>query len=91
MIKHDFVICYDIADEKRLRKISKSLEKYAFRIQKSMFFYPNASQQNILELVNELEEILDEEEDDIRIYHVDTKNSISLMSGIDLANFNLLV
>lgn len=90
MTRHDFVICYDIADEKRLRKISKCLEKKAFRIQKSMFFYPKAMQTDIYELADELNELLDEDEDDIRIYHVDVKNSISLMSGIDLTNFNLL-
>lgn len=91
MIKHDFVVCYDIADVKRLRKISKCMEKKAFRIQKSLFFYPKASQSNIFELVDELNEILDENEDDIRIYHVDVKNSIALQSGIDLKNFNLIL
>jgi len=90
MTRHDFVVCYDIANVKRLRKVSKCLEKKAFRIQKSIFFYPQASQEEIFELVDELEAILDEEQDDIRIYHVDVKNSISLESGIDLKNFNLL-
>lgn len=91
MIRHDFVVCYDIADVKRLRKISKCMEKKAFRIQKSLFFYPKATQSNIFELVDELNAILDENEDDIRIYHVDVKNSIALQSGIDLKNFNLVL
>lgn len=90
MIKHDFVICYDIADEKRIRKVAKCLEKNASRIQKSIFFYPHATQADIFALVNELDEIIDQDEDDIRIYHVDIKNSIALESGIDLNNFNLL-
>jgi CRISPR-associated protein Cas2 len=90
MTQHDFVISYDIADIKRLRKIAKCLEKNAFRIQKSVFFYPQATQADIFALVDELEEIIDQEEDDIRIYHVDVNNSIALESGIDLTNFNLV-
>jgi len=90
MTRHDFVICYDIANTKRLQKVAKCLEKSAFRIQKSIFFYPQATKENIFELIDELEAILDENEDDIRIYHVDVKNSISLESGIDLKTFNLL-
>jgi len=91
MRQHDFVVCYDIADVKRLRKIAKCLEKHAFRIQKSVFFYPRASQANIFALVDELEKIIDEKDDDIRIYYVDIKNSIALESGIDLNNFNFIL
>ena len=91
MTKHDFVICYDIADVKRLRKVAKCLEQNAFRIQKSLFFYPQATQADIFALVNEIDELIDQEEDDVRIYHVDVKNSIALESGIDLAHFNLLL
>lgn len=90
MLRQDFVICYDIADTKRLQKIAKCLEKYAFRIQKSVFFYPNASQENIIVLVDELNSLLDEEEDDIRIYRIDIKNSIALESGVDLDTFNII-
>lgn len=90
MHRHDFVISYDIADEKRLPKVAKCLEKCAFRIQKSIFFYPSASQDDVFVLVDELNEIIDQEEDDVRIYQVDVKNSISLLSGIDLNEFNIV-
>ena len=91
MTKHNFVICYDIADAKRIRKVARCLEKNASRIQKSLFFYPQATQESIFALVDELDEIIDQEEDDIRIYHVDIKNSFALKSGIDLSNFNLVL
>lgn len=90
MTRQDFVICYDIADTKRLAKIAKCLEKYASRIQKSIFFYPNASQENIFVLVDELNSLLDEQQDDIRIYHIDIKGSLSLQSGVDLNTFNII-
>ena len=38
MKRFDFLVCYDIADAKRLRKVAKLLEKEAIRIQKSQFF-----------------------------------------------------
>lgn len=91
MHKHNFVICYDIANIKRLAKIAKELEKDAFRIQKSIFFYPKATSSEIKDLVNRLLELIDEEEDDVRIYKVDVKNSIFLASGIDLKKFQVLL
>jgi CRISPR-associated protein Cas2 len=91
MRRHNFIITYDIADIKRLHKVAKCLEECAFRIQKSVFFYPEASQADIFELVDELNELIDEDEDDIRIYHVDVKNSIALEGGVDLEHFNLIM
>jgi len=39
MSKRDFLICYDIADEKRVAKIGKLVEKESLRIQRSVYFY----------------------------------------------------
>ena len=39
MKKFNFLICYDISDEKRLAKVAKELEKVSIRIQKSIFFF----------------------------------------------------
>ncbi len=89
MRKHDFVIAYDIADTKRLPKVAKCLEKYAFRLQKSVFFYPKASRNDIKVLAKLLKEIIDETEDDIRIYTVDVGKSITLNKGIELHKINL--
>jgi CRISPR-associated protein Cas2 len=32
-----YMVCYDIANQKRLRKVSKILEGYGIRVQKSFF------------------------------------------------------
>lgn len=90
MNRHNFVITYDISDTKRLHKVAKCLEHCAFRIQKSVFFYPDASQVDIFELVDALNEIISQEEDDVRIYHVNVESSIALESGIDLKNFYII-
>lgn len=87
MKRHNFAISYDISDAKRLRKVAKCLEQHAFRIQKSLFFYPKASKKEIENLIFELEKIIDEKEDDVRIYHIDIKNSISLKNAVDLKSF----
>jgi len=83
---HDYLICYDISDKKRLTNISKLLEKTAARIQYSIYFYPKVSKTNILNLVAKLNELINQEEDDIRVYKIDIKNSTHLKSGIDLQN-----
>ncbi|WP_418186819.1 CRISPR-associated endonuclease Cas2 [Aliarcobacter lanthieri] len=83
---HDYLICYDIADKKRLVKISKLLERTAARIQYSIYFYPKVAKESINELKDKLNELINQEEDDIRIYKIDIKNSIHLKSGIDLQN-----
>ena len=91
MKRFSFLICYDIADKKRLRGIARALEKCAIRIQKSIFYGMDMSKKELSTLVLELEEILNEKEDDIRIYKVDKHTSLHLKSGVDLMQPNLLL
>lgn len=91
MKNFDFLVCYDISNHKRLAKVARSLEKVSMRIQKSIFFYPNASKQCIEQLVNNLTEIINSDEDDVRIYKIDVIKSISLQSAIDLRNSNIVI
>ena len=91
MKRFNFLICYDIANKKRLSKVAKSLEKEAIRIQNSLFYYMDGSLDDIKEIVKTLEEIIDLQEDDIRIYKVDKYSSIHLKSGVNLQKPNLIV
>ena len=84
MKKFNFLVCYDIADVKRLRKIAKILEALAMRIQKSIFYYMDATSEDIKKLVKILNETIDHKEDDIRIYKIDIYSSINLESAINL-------
>ena len=86
----NFIITYDIADAKRLRRVAKSLEKVAIRIQYSIFFYKDASKEDIVEIVKILEEIIDKEADDVRIYKANISKSLHLKSGIDLKHPNII-
>jgi CRISPR-associated protein Cas2 len=90
MKQFNALICYDIADKKRLAKVAKSLEKVSIRIQKSIFYYIEATVDDIKEIVKSLDEIINEKEDDVRIYKVDKNSSIHLKHGIDLKKPNII-
>jgi len=68
--KADYIICYDISDSKRLRKLAKNLEKFAMRIQFSVFFAPSVSQEMLFDIIESINEVIDIDEDDVRIYTV---------------------
>ncbi len=83
MKRYNFLISYDIANDKRLRKIAKLLEKKAIRIQYSVFYLPNATKEDLHNILDELLKLYNEKEDDIRVYNI--KNSgINLASAINL-------
>ena len=83
MKRYNFIISYDISNDKRLRKIAKLLEKKAIRIQYSVFYLPNATKEELHNILNKLLKLYNEKEDDIRVYNI--KNSgINLASAINL-------
>jgi len=90
MKKFNALICYDISDPKRLTKVAKCLEKVSIRIQKSIFYYAEATTDEIKETLRLLEDIMDTQDDDIRIYKVDKNSSIHLKHGIDLKQPNII-
>ncbi len=90
MKRFNFLICYDISSPKRLQKIAKLLESFTIRIQYSLYYCMDASAEEMKELVKKLNELIDQEEDDIRIYKVDKNRSLNLKSAIDLKQPNIL-
>ena len=84
MRRLDFIVGYDVASPKRLQKLARLLEKVAIRIQYSLFLYTDVSKEDVTKLVNEVLAIIDEKEDDVRIYQIDTSRSLHLMNGADL-------
>jgi CRISPR-associated protein Cas2 len=85
MKRANFIIAYDISNVKRLAKIAKTIEKEAFRIQRSIFFYPDASIEELSRLIEKIVNILHKNKDDLRVYKI-KKGSIALQSAIDLDN-----
>lgn len=61
------LVCYDIADPKRLGRVHRIVTNYALPIQYSVY-YMNASADDVEALSRELREVIDPKKDDIRIY-----------------------
>lgn len=80
MKKLDFVIAFDITDNKRLKNVSKKLEQQAFRIQLSVF-YIKCDLKTVKSIIKAIIELIDIDEDDFRVYRVDLKKSIFLRSS----------
>jgi len=85
MNREDFLICYDIADKKRVGKIGKLVERNALRIQRSVYFYEQVSKEELTLLIEKILILLDKETDDLRVYTIRNKG-ISLGEAVDLEN-----
>jgi CRISPR-associated protein Cas2 len=74
-----YLICYDIAeDPKRLARVARYLQKYAFRVQYSVFV--GAFFEHSLEgVLRGLEAIIDPRKDDVRCYPLPEKTDVVLM------------
>ena len=65
----NYLIVYDIEDDKRRKKISDLLEGYGVRVNYSVFeFY--LSQKELNEIVKEAKKILNKKRDSFRVYRV---------------------
>jgi CRISPR-associated protein Cas2 len=80
-----FILCYDISDEKRLAKIAKIIERISLRIQRSIYYFEDMSEAEIVKSIDKALSIMDKEKDDLRIYRI-RKETYSLYDGIDLNN-----
>lgn len=70
--KH-FLIVYDIRDNKRLVKVSKCIQSYGWRIQKSIF-ETKATEKTILQLKIQLEKIVEKDEDFVLFFEICEKD-----------------
>ena len=64
-----YVLCYDIADDRRLRRVVKIMEGCGYRVQKSVFegFFTPAE---LNELFKSVKQVIDEKEDSVRVYRL---------------------
>jgi len=85
MKTYNFIISYDISDKKRLRKVAKILEKEAMRFQYSLYIYYNVSDFQLKKLLQQIVNIIDEDNDDLRVYKINNFG-LSFGNAIDLNN-----
>jgi len=60
-----FLIAYDIANPRRLRRVAKRLEQYAVRVQKSVFVF-HGTRQDLDGVKSELLSLIDVAEDRVQ-------------------------
>ncbi len=64
-----FCICYDIADNKRRRKIEKALKQYGKRVQESVF-EADLDEKRYQQMKEEIKYLANHEEDNLRFYRI---------------------
>lgn len=76
-----YLVCYDIADAKRLRQVAKILENHGLRVQKS-FFQCDVDREKLRKIRDSIRQIIDPEEDSFFIYPIcDECNRNALKDG----------
>ena len=64
-----YLICYDICNAKRLQKVHKIVICYSVPLQLSVY-YGLLKQATLSEMIVKLQKIINDKEDDIRIYPI---------------------
>ena len=79
-----FLIAYDIANPRRLRRVAKRLERYAVRVQKSVFVF-HGTRQDLDGVKSELLSLIDVAEDRVQAWAAhDPPGIVSWSAGIAL-------
>ncbi len=68
-----WLIAHDIADPKRLKKVWRFMQKECFRLQYSVYLF-SGSREQLDQVLDKLNQIVNNKEDDVRIYAI-TENT----------------
>ncbi|MEW6214073.1 MAG: CRISPR-associated endonuclease Cas2 [Nitrospirota bacterium] len=77
-MKANYLICYDITEPRRLARVYKFIKGRGLHIQYSVF-HCSLTWPNLMELKEKLNRLIDEEEDDIRIYPLPCEEKVIVM------------
>lgn len=64
-----YLVCYDIADQRRLARVHRRVLKHAIFIQYSVY-YLQGNKKALSALLDDLQDVIDERYDDVRAYSV---------------------
>ena len=78
----NYLVCYDIRDEKRLVKVFKTMKKRGLHIQYSVF-YCRLTWRELIELKEKLSNLIDERKDDVRVYPIPQDMKVKVMGRGD--------
>ncbi len=77
-MQSNYLVCYDIKDEKRLARVYRYLKGIGIHLQYSVF-HCRLTWKELNEIKTNLLEIIDEKEDDIRIYPLPQEMKVIIM------------
>ncbi len=81
-MKTNYVVCYDIAEPKRLSKVIQFMKGKGIHLQYSVFLC-TLTWQELLMLKEKMSWLIDENKDDVRIYPLPSWNKIVVMGRGD--------
>jgi len=84
-----FLLCYDISDPRRLRKVHRITVTYAVFVQYSVYYFHGAERM-LTSLIKELEKVIDNQADDVRAYCIEPLESAKCL-GQPLMGEDLLL
>jgi CRISPR-associated protein Cas2 len=89
-MKVNYLICYDIRDEKRLARVYRTMKQVGAHIQYSVF-HCRLTWPELLQLKGTLKALIKEDEDDVRVYPLPAEMKVTVMGcgdrvpeGVDL-------
>ncbi len=77
-MKANYLVCYDITEPRRLARVYKLMKGRGLHIQYSVF-HCSLTWPNLLELKDKLNSLIDEKEDDLRIYPLPAEEKVIVM------------
>lgn len=73
--RYHYLVCYDISSPRRLQKVGRISRRYGTPFQYSVIYF-YGSEQELDDFLDELESVIDDSEDDIRAYRINSVDSI---------------
>lgn len=77
-MKANYLVCYDIRDDRRLSRVFAFTKKYGLHLQYSVF-YCRFTWPELQKFKSRLAEMIDRKKDDIRIYPLPDKPQVIVM------------
>lgn len=84
-----YMLCYDIADNRRLGKVHRIMKKHGIAAQRSVFFV-QGTEKEMNQLLDLIGRELKHKEDDIRAYPVESPKKVWTTGGV-LETFPLVM
>ncbi len=77
-MKANYLVCYDIRDPKRLSRVFRHIKQSGVHLQYSVF-YCRLTWEGLVKLKAQLRSIINEKEDDVRIYPLPSEIKVKIM------------